>query len=77
MKYENAKDILPASLLEEVQKYAEGKVIYIPKHEKAKGWGVQSGYREKLNKRNAFICSRYAAGDGIMELAEDFFLSPE
>ncbi|WP_330363609.1 CD3324 family protein [Butyrivibrio sp. LC3010] len=77
MKYENAKDILPASLLEEVQKYAEGKVIYIPKNEKSKGWGEASGYRKKLNKRNAVICSRYAAGAGIMELAEEFYLSPE
>ena len=77
MKYENARDILPAGLLEEVQKYAEGKAIYIPKREKTKGWGEASGYREKLNKRNALICSRYGAGSGIMELAEEFFLSPE
>ena len=77
MKYENAKDILPASLLKEVQKYAEGKVIYIPKCEKAKGWGEASGYREKLNKRNALICSRYGAGAGILELAEEFYHSPE
>ena len=77
MKYENARDILPDSLLKEVQKYAEGKAIYIPKREKAKGWGEASGYREKLNKRNALICGRYAAGVGIMELAEEFYLSPE
>ncbi|MBQ6091221.1 MAG: hypothetical protein IJL07_08175 [Lachnospiraceae bacterium] len=77
MKYENAKDILPASLLEELQKYAEGKAVYIPKREKTKGWGEASGYRDKLNKRNALICSRYAAGEGVMELAEKFFLSPE
>ena len=77
MKYENAKDILPESLLKEVQKYAEGKAIYIPKRDKAKGWGEASGYREKLNKRNALICSRYAAGVGIMKLSEDFYLSPE
>ena len=62
MKYENAKDILPAKLLEEVQKYAEGKLIYIPKAEKPKGWGEASGYRDKLNKRNSMICSRYSAG---------------
>ena len=43
MKYENAKDILPAKLLEEVQKYAGGKLIYIPKTEKSKGWGEASG----------------------------------
>ena len=77
MKYENAKDILPVKLLEEVQKYAEGKVIYIPKSEKPKGWGEASGYRDRLNKRNAAICSRYSAGCSVMEIAEEFFLSPE
>ena len=77
MKYENAKDILPAKLLEEVQKYAEGKAIYIPKREKTRGWGEASGYRDKLNKRNAMICSRYSAGQSIMEIAEEFYLSPE
>lgn len=77
MKYENAKDILPAKLLEEIQKYAGGKLIYIPKEEKTKGWGEASGYREKLNKRNAAICSRYSSGKSIMEIAEEFFLSPE
>ena len=77
MKYENAKDILPASLLEEVQKYAEGKVIYIPKCTKTRGWGEASGYREKLNKRNSLICNRYSAGKSILEIAEEFYLSPE
>ena len=77
MKYENAKDILPAKLLEEVQKYAEGKLIYIPKSFKNKGWGEASGYRDRLNKRNAAICSRYSADKSIMEIAEEFYLSPE
>ena len=77
MKYENAKDVLPAKLLEEVQKYAEGKVIYIPRTEKGRGWGEASGYREKLRKRNALICSHYLAGQSILEIAEEFFLSPE
>ena len=77
MKYENSKDILPASLLEEVQRYAEGKVIYIPKCTKIKGWGEASGYREKLNKRNSLICNRYSAGRSILEIAEEFYLSPE
>ena len=77
MKYENAKDILPAKLLKEVQKYAGGKLIYIPKSEKSKGWGEASGYRDRLQKRNAAICSRYSSGQSIMEIAEEFFLSPE
>ena len=74
---ENAKDILPASLLAEVQKYAEGKTLYIPKRTKTKGWGEASGYREKLSKRNTLICTRYSTGASIMEIAEEFFLSPE
>ncbi len=77
MKYENAKDILPAKLLEEVQKYAGGRLIYVPKVEKTKGWGEASGYRDRLNKRNVAICSRYSSGQSIMEIAEEFFLSPE
>jgi hypothetical protein len=77
MQYENAKDILPASLLEEVQKYAEGKAIYIPKRTRREGWGEASGYREKLNKRNNAILNRYSAGASIMEIAEEFYLSPE
>ena len=77
MQYENAKDILPSSLLAEVQKYAEGKAIYIPKRSKREGWGEASGYREKLNKRNAAILNRYSSGTSIMEIAEEFFLSPE
>ena len=74
---ENAKDILPASLLAEVQKYAEGKTLYIPRLSKREGWGEASGYRDRLNKRNTLICSRYSAGRSIMEIAEEFFLSPE
>ena len=77
MQYENAKDILPASLLDEVQKYAEGKAIYIPKRSKREGWGEASGYREKLNKRNRAIRNRYSSGASILEIAEEFFLSPE
>ena len=77
MQYENAKDILPESLLKEVQKYAEGKAIYIPKRTKREGWGEASGYREKLNKRNGAILHRYSSGASILEIAEEFFLSPE
>ncbi len=77
MKYENARDILPARLLEEVQKYAEGRIIYIPRTEKTKPWGDASGYRDRLNKRNALIRSRYSAGQSVMEIAEAFYLSPE
>lgn len=75
MKYENAKDILPEHLLLEVQKYAGGKLLYIPVENETKSWGEASGYRQKLLKRNVMISNRYQAGATLSELAEEYFLS--
>jgi Mor family transcriptional regulator len=75
MKYENAKDILPEELLREIQKYAEGKLLYVPSIEEKRGWGQASGYRDKLKKRNRMICNKYANGRTISELADEYFLS--
>lgn len=75
MKYENAKEILPAALLREVQKYAGGKLLYIPVENESKSWGEVSGYRQKLLKRNVLISNRYKAGSTLSELAEEYFLS--
>ena len=75
MKYENAKEILPAQLLAEVQKYAGGKLLYIPVENDSKSWGEASGYRQKLLKRNVMIANRYKAGVTMAELAEEYFLS--
>lgn len=75
MKYENAKEILPEGLLKEVQKYAGGKLLYIPVENENKSWGESSGYRQKLLKRNVMISNRYKAGATLSELAEEYFLS--
>lgn len=75
MKYENAKDILPEELLLQVQKYAGGKLLYIPVENESKSWGEVSGYRQKLLKRNVLISNRYKAGATLSELAEEYFLS--
>ena len=75
MKYENAKDILPEELLLQVQKYAGGKLLYIPVENESKSWGEVSGYRQKLLKRNVMISNRYKAGATLSELAEEYFLS--
>lgn len=75
MKYENAKDILPEHLLTEVQKYAGGRLLYIPVESETKSWGEASGYRQKLLKRNVMISNRYKAGATLSELAEEYFLS--
>lgn len=75
MKYENAKELLPEVLLKEVQKYAGGKLLYIPVENENKNWGEVSGYRQKLLKRNVLISNKYKAGATLSELAEEYFLS--
>lgn len=41
MKYINANMILPEKLIEEIQKYIQGKYIYIPKKKKIINLGEQ------------------------------------
>ena len=41
MKYENGKDIFPERLLKQIQKYAAGKLVYIPSPEKKTGENEQ------------------------------------
>ena len=36
MKYINAADILPEVLVQEIQKYVNGQIIYIPQKDKKK-----------------------------------------
>jgi len=75
MKYENANEILPEELLREVQKYAAGKLLYIPSGEERRAWGEASGYREQLQRRNRMIRNKYAHGRTVSELADEYFLS--
>lgn len=76
MKYINANAILPDMLVEELQKYVQAGYIYIPaKDEQHKSWGELSGYRKKLEKRNANIVMEYQNGVSMAELADRYFLS--
>ncbi|WP_370636254.1 CD3324 family protein [Cohnella sp. CFH 77786] len=75
MKYENAGDVLPGGLLKEIQKYAAGKLLYIPSGEEKKAWGETSGYRHQLQRRNLMIRNKYAHGMTVSELADEYFLS--
>lgn len=77
MKYKNASDVLPDKLLREIQKYASGEAIYIPRAEEKIGWGEKSGARVYYEKRNAQICARYKNGETVAELSEVFSLSPK
>lgn len=77
MKYENAKDVLPPDLVIQIQKYAAGKLLYIPQKEEPKAWGSISGTRQRLLQRNQRIYNEYKDGKGIGELAEEYFLSAD
>ncbi|WP_435922153.1 CD3324 family protein [Paenibacillus sp. DYY-L-2] len=78
MKYVKAEVILPEHLLRELQKYVQGKVIYVPNREGVrKRWGENSGTRDFLMQRNREIRSRFREGHTIDQLADAFCLSRE
>lgn len=77
MNYENGKELFPEALLKEIQKYASGKLVYIPIAEKKRSWGESSGYKQYLAERNHSIKEKFRAGAGIRELADEFYLSFE
>ena len=76
MRYQKAEDVLPAQLLAEIQKYADGVYLYIPRRpDHRKSWGNSTRYREELQKRNAAIRFLHREGLSAEELAERFHLS--
>ncbi|MEJ6952262.1 CD3324 family protein [Natronospora cellulosivora (SeqCode)] len=78
MSYKNGKDILPETLLQQIQEYAEGEIIYIPKRKNNHaGWGEISGTRDLLRKRNQKIYTLYKEGIPVGRIKERFHLSEE
>jgi len=76
LKYVNARDVLPPSLLHEVQKYLCGELLYIPKKDTQKaGWGQLSGARLSLSLRNRNIIDAYRNGATVYELTDMYCLS--
>ena len=75
MKYINANVILPEKLIKEIQKYIQGKYIYIPiKKENYKSWGAISGIKQEYKNRNKKIKNDYKQGISI-DLKEFIFMS--
>ena len=65
--------MLPAPLLEQLQEYIAGELIYIPqKDEKRKGWGEVNGARRAIQQRNDEIYKRYQEGEVVRELASSY-----
>ncbi|MFB0636169.1 CD3324 family protein [Bacillus rugosus] len=70
--------ILPEKLISEIQKYVQGKTIYIPKpvtsHQK---WGACSGTRKLIDDRNTSIKKAFKNGKTINQLSDEYHLSTE
>ncbi|MBR2402551.1 MAG: hypothetical protein IKB01_07280 [Lachnospiraceae bacterium] len=76
MSYINAEEVLPKTLVAEIQKYIDGRLIYIPrKDENVLSWGEKNGTRERLAQRNQMIVSRFYSGETIAELGKAYYLS--
>jgi len=74
--YKNGKELLPMSLLSQIQDYVQGEIIYIPrKEEKRAGWGELNGTKTILFQRNMEIKKRYYHGEKIKDLSEIYHLS--
>ena len=76
MKYRNAADILPKELLTELQRYAEGEILYVPRGTQKTEWGAKTGSRAYYEERNQEIRESFFTGTSEEELAERFGLAP-
>jgi len=76
MSYQNAIYLLPKEILEQVQKYADGQTIYIPRKESSKRqWGENTDTKQTLAFRNHCIYLDYENGMNVKQLAEKYFLA--
>ncbi|WP_343208874.1 CD3324 family protein [Anaerolentibacter hominis] len=76
MSYQNIVKVLPKELLEQVQEYVEGRVIYIPKkQEHKKSWGENTDTKQFLASRNVQIRQDFQNGMSVGKLSEKYFLS--
>ena len=74
MGYVSAGDVLPPEIVEQIQQYISGEVIYIPKKEAKAAWGERTSTRALLSERNAKIYAEVLEGMSVQRLAENYFL---
>ena len=76
MRYIKAEDILPEEVIRQIQQYADGVTVYIPRRaENRRGWGCGTGYRRELAERNSQIIRQHCQGVSIPALAERYHLT--
>ena len=78
MRYINATQVLPEDLLAQVQEYADGIFLYIPRKTASKRpWGAATATRQELAERNRHIFKEHLSGTSAAALAQQYFLSPK
>jgi DNA-binding NarL/FixJ family response regulator len=77
LNYKKGAEVLPARLLKEIQEYAEGSLLYIPKKSDKAGWGCLSGARQAIDKRNHKIIHLFEQGETVADLADRFHLEED
>jgi len=78
MKYIKARSVFPQELLEEIQKYVQGNLVYIPKPPAShKQWGTDTDTRKTIAHRNEEILQAFRSGASVVQLAEAYCLSEE
>jgi len=78
MKYVKAQTVFPKFLLDEIQKYVQGELVYIPKSpDSYKKWGDNTGTKNMIAQRNENMVHAFKAGFSIPQLAELYYLSEE
>jgi len=74
MSYIKAENVLPQELIETIQQYVDGTIIYIPCKEKQE-WGSATSAKVFFQERNERIYETYKEGIKPRELAQRFSLS--
>lgn len=76
VEYINAKDVLPKTLILQIQQYVGGSIIYIPQKDKdKKSWGTSTNSRNEIAERNDEIKNKKKNGATIDDLMSEYHLS--
>ena len=76
MSYITAEEILPEELIRQIQDYADGVYIYIPRKPGTRhAWGQETVYKAELKIRNDHIRNDYAAGESVPALSQKYHRS--
>jgi len=78
MKYVKAQTVFPKSLLDEIQKYVQGELVYIPKSPvNYIKWGASTNTKKVIASRNENILQAFKAGTSIPALADIYNLTED